>query len=71
MITKKNLVILLAILCYANTFAQQNVGFKVNIISPLVSDGGSVTFTLRAPHARTVNINGDWSRIGLRTNDNK
>ena len=42
------------------TFAQQNVSFRTDIISPVVNDNGTVTFTLNAPNAQEVTVNGDW-----------
>ena len=45
-------------------FAQQNVNFRANIISPLVNDEGTVTFRLRAPVAQTVTVRGDWEANG-------
>lgn len=42
------------------SLAQQNVGFRENIVSPVVNEDGSVTFKLNAPGARTVSLNGDW-----------
>ncbi|MGB8193272.1 MAG: hypothetical protein WCF67_15185 [Chitinophagaceae bacterium] len=46
---------LFAILVCNAVFAQQNVGFRqANIVSPMVSEEGEVTFRLRAPLARKV-----------------
>lgn len=46
-------------------FGQQNVGFRQTVLkSPVVSEGGTVTFKLRAPLARMVSVNGDWESNG-------
>ena len=55
---------LLATLICTIVFAQQNVNFRANIISPLVSEEGTVTFKLRAPLAQTVSVRGDWEANG-------
>jgi len=61
---KKNWFTLVLILICNISFAQQNVGFRANIVSPVINDGGAVTFKLRAPLARTVTVNGDWAAGG-------
>jgi enterochelin esterase family protein len=52
------------LLSIQGSFAQQNVNFRTNIVSPLINEGGTVTFRLRAPLARTVTVNGDWKANG-------
>ncbi len=49
------------LLSIQGSFAQQNVNYRANIVSPLINEGGTVTFRLRAPLARTVTVNGDWA----------
>ena len=61
---KKITTALLAILICIVGFAQQNVNFRANIISPLINDEGTVTFSLRAPLAQTVTVRGDWEANG-------
>ena len=64
MMIAKNYFLLIAILVCNISFAQQNVGFRANIVSPVINEGGEVTFKLRAPFARTVSVNGDWAASG-------
>jgi len=64
MMIAKNCFLLIAILVCNISFAQQNVGFRANIVSPVINEGGEVTFKLRAPFARTVSVNGDWAASG-------
>jgi len=46
-------------------FAQQNVGFRQTaLVSPQVNEGGTVTFKLRAPLAKTATVRGDWEANG-------
>ena len=42
------------------SFAQQNVSFRENRVSPVVNENGTVTFNLNAPNAQEVTVNGDW-----------
>jgi enterochelin esterase-like enzyme len=56
---------LLAFLFFAITYtaitAQQKVGFRqAAIVSPILNENGTVTFSLRAPLAKTVSVQGDW-----------
>lgn len=74
MIKKIICTALLATLLCSVVLAQQNVGFRQeNLVSPLINEGGTVTFKLRAPLARTVTVRGDWEAnggIGQMTKDN-
>lgn len=63
MIKKISFALIVILFCMV-TFAQQNVGFRANIESPVIDNGGTVTFKLRAPLARTVTVNGDWAANG-------
>ncbi len=61
----RNSVCLLVVLFFnAQAIAQQNVGFRANIVSPVVSEDGTVTFKLKAPLAKYVNVRGDWEANG-------
>jgi enterochelin esterase-like enzyme len=65
MIHKNIAIAFLAILIYNSVSAQQNVGFRqAEIVSPIINEGGTVTFKLKAPLARTVSVQGDWEKNG-------
>ena len=41
--------------------SQQNVGFRQgDLISPVINSDNTVTFLIQAPHAKEVNVFGDW-----------
>ncbi|MBX2891000.1 MAG: DUF4440 domain-containing protein [Saprospiraceae bacterium] len=64
MIIKISTALLATLIC-SISFAQQNVGFRqANLVSPIVNEGGTVTFKLRAPLAQTVTVQGDWEANG-------
>lgn len=51
----------LALCMAATVHAQQNVGFKTSQVkSPIVNADKTVTFSLVAPQAKAVTVNGDW-----------
>lgn len=50
--------------CFTAATAQQNVGFRGSIVSPVVSEDGTLTFKLKAPLAKYVNVRGDWEANG-------
>lgn len=64
MTKKLHLLIAVFLLCISVAFAQQNVGFRANIVSPVVNPEGTVTFKLKAPLAKYVNVRGDWEANG-------
>lgn len=63
MVKKITTALLATLICIVG-FAQQNVNFRANIISPLINDEGTATFRLRAPLAQTVTVRGDWEANG-------
>jgi len=65
MISKRIVLILWVTLFGYVSRAQQNVGFRQTaLVSPLVNEGGTVTFKLRAPLAKTITVRGDWEANG-------
>lgn len=54
-------VLLMLQLLSFKTGAQQNISFRASqIISPVINDNHSVTFSLEAPNAQAVTVIGDW-----------
>ncbi|NEU08465.1 esterase [Flavihumibacter sp. R14] len=64
MIKKISISLVISFICSLAS-AQQNVSFRqANIVSPVVNEAGTVTFSLRAPLAQTVTVHGDWEANG-------
>lgn len=62
---KSSSLAVLILMCVQLVSAQQNVGFRqANLVSPQVSEGGTVTFRLKAPLAESVTVQGDWEANG-------
>lgn len=57
----KKLLLILLSCCSMALYAQQNTSYRESDIqSPVVSKDGSVSFSIFAPQATTVEIHGDW-----------
>lgn len=58
-------VLSLILVSSISAFAQQNVGTAASSVeSPVIGSDGSVTLRLKAPHAESVKIIGDWNPDG-------
>lgn len=60
--TKKILLICIVIFSFISIKAQENLDFSNDpgIISPLIHEDNSVTFTFKAPDANNVKVQGSW-----------
>ena len=56
-------------LTWLNGFGQQQLGQRRNVKSPVVNADGSVTFSIYAPKAQSVSVNGDFEEIRNRQLD--
>ena len=57
----------LACMAFANSFAQQALGQRPNVKSPVVNPDGTVTFNFFDPTAQQVSVTGDFEEIHWQT----
>ncbi|MCH5225963.1 MAG: esterase [Muribaculaceae bacterium] len=57
---KKTFLLSLFAMCLSTAMAQQALWNNSQIVSPLINEDNSVTFTLFAPNAQTVQVTGDF-----------
>lgn len=61
----KNVLLSLCIIAAPVMQAQEALGFRPDVSSPVVNDSRTVTFNIRAPHADTVRVAGTFSPVPL------
>ena len=60
---KRIVFLLLCCTMAVGSYAQQQLGRRSMVKSPVINDDGSVTFNVYAPEAQKVSVNGDFEEI--------
>ena len=64
---KRFFIISLFMLLSVNSFAQQMLGQRPNVKSPVINQDGTVTFNFYSPQATAVSVTGDFDEIHWQT----